>query len=51
MFKMRNYPDLCHCVGSEFAMQAWPVHLALTHGREPITIRPQFFWQMCAQVI
>ncbi|CAD7962095.1 unnamed protein product [Amoebophrya sp. A120] len=48
-FKLRNYPDLCHCVGCEFPQQGWPVALALTHGREPISVRPQMFWAMLDQ--
>eukprot|EP00392_Amoebophrya_sp_AT5.2_P007633 g7648.t1 len=48
-FKLRNYPDLCHCVGCEFPQQGWDVQIALAHGREPISVRPQFFWAMLNQ--
>ncbi|CAD7968262.1 unnamed protein product [Amoebophrya sp. A25] len=48
-FRLRRYPDLCHCVGCEFPQQGWSVPLALCHGREPITVRPQFLWAMLKQ--
>lgn len=48
-FKLRNYPDQCHTVGCEFPQQCCDVGYSLMHGREPISVRGRFFWQVIMQ--
>ena len=42
-YPLRQYPDLCHTVMSQFEVPEWPHALAFTHGREPVFPMPDMF--------
>ena len=40
-YKLRHYPDIGHCLRSQYPQPHWDHAFALTLGREPINLRPQ----------
>lgn len=42
-YGLRDYPDITHTVRCQFPVPWWDPALALTLGRECITVRPKFF--------
>ena len=42
-YKLRRYPDICHCLGCQYPVPQWDRTFSQTFGREPICPRP---WAM-----
>ncbi|MHC4371844.1 MAG: hypothetical protein ACYSW8_29890, partial [Planctomycetota bacterium] len=40
-YKLRRYPDVCHCLGCQYPVPQWGRTFSQTHGREPICPRPR----------
>jgi hypothetical protein len=39
-YKLRRYPDICHCLGCQYPVPQWDRTFSQTYGREPICPRP-----------
>ncbi len=42
-YKLRDYPDITHCVRAQFPVPYWDPAFAFTLGREPVNPRPSFY--------
>jgi hypothetical protein len=40
-YKLRRYPDICHCLGCQYPVPQWDRTFSQTFGREPICPRPK----------
>jgi len=40
-YKLRRYPDICHCLGCQYPVPQWDRTFSQTFGREPICPRPR----------
>jgi hypothetical protein len=40
-YKLRRYPDVCHCLGCQYPVPQWDRTFSQTYGREPICPRPR----------
>jgi hypothetical protein len=40
-YKLRRYPDICHCLGCQYPVPDWDRTFSQTFGREPICPRPR----------
>lgn len=40
-YKLRRYPDICHCLGCQYPVPRWDRTFSQTFGREPICPRPR----------
>ena len=41
-YAVRQYPDICHSIGAQFAFPQWDRAWALTHGREVVAPMPRW---------
>eukprot|EP00911_Craspedida_sp_UC1_P002835 UC1_evm1s2078 len=41
-YQVRQYPDICHSLGAQFAIPRWHEAYKATHGRQAINPMPQF---------
>jgi hypothetical protein len=39
-YRLRRYPDICHCLGCQYPVDKWDRALSQFHGREPVCPRP-----------
>lgn len=42
-YRLRDYPDITHCVRCQFPVPWWDPAFAFTLGREPVNPRPTFY--------
>jgi hypothetical protein len=45
-YKLRRYPDICHCLGCQYPVPQWDRTFSQTFGREPICPRPRAMTQI-----
>ncbi len=47
-YRVRDYPDITHCVRCQFPVPWWDPAFAFTLGREPVNPRPVFYAKILA---
>ena len=47
-YPLRQYPDICHTIESQFEVPQWPAAFAFTTGREPVIPLPQLMSNVLA---